>query len=417
MKRLLPVFPIVFLSGLCLCHTSCRKTSLSSGPDSAKAIVLPAGGPGVMDAENQFAIDIFKAVLSQDTVSHNIMISPFSLFMALGMTDNGAAGATLDSINVALRLGVSSLNDLNGTATALISQMPNADPEVTMAIANSIWYNQGLTPLPAFQQTVQSSYNAKIEGLNFPDPSSLTTVNQWVATQTRQMIKNLLSSLTGPIVLVNAIYFKGDWSYGFTPDSTRDFPFVPGNGITESAPLMYLDGKALIPYYSNDSLTIINLPYGGKGFSMLALMPGTQTNIRSLSAALNPGSLAAWESKMGSGNIPFRFPKFGFDYGILNMYAELKMMGMNLAFQPTADFTRMYSKSTSLSQVVHKTAIQVDETGATAAAATGITTISATLGPTPPVYFDHPFLFVIQEKTSGAILFIGVLNDPLDTGS
>lgn len=417
MKRWIPVFPVVFLSGLCLCHTSCRKTSLSSGPDSAKAIVLPAGGQGVMDAENQFATDIFHAVLSQDTVSHNIMISPFSLYMALGMTDNGAAGATLDSINVALRLGTSTLDDLNSTAAALILQMPNADPEVTMTIANAIWFNQGLFPLPAFQQTVQSSYNAKIEGLNFSDPSSLTTVNQWVATQTRQMIKDLLGSLSGQMVLVNAIYFKGDWSSGFTADSTRDFPFVPGNGAAECAPLMYLNAKARIPCYSNDSLTMIGLPYGGEHFSMFALMPGSQTNIRTLAAALNPGSLAAWEAKMGSGNFPLRFPKFDFSYTIQNMYPELRIMGMNLAFQPTADFTRMYSSSSAISQVVHKTVIQVDETGATAAAATGVVMIGAIAAPPPPLYFDHPFLFVIQEKTSRAILFIGVLNDPLGTGS
>jgi serpin B len=418
MKRWILVSPIAILAALCLCHTSCRKQALSSGPDSAQAIVLPSGGTGVIAAENQFSIDLFHAVLHNDTARHNIMISPFSIYMALGMTDNGAVGPTRDSISEALRLGSSSLDDLNSTAGALIGQMPKADPTVTMAIANSIWYNQSLlSPLPSFLRTVQGSYNAKIEGLSFSDPLALTTINQWVATQTQQMIKNMLSGLSGKMVLINAIYFKGNWTYQFNADSTQNAPFVMSNGVTESVPLMSVTLNGTVPYYANDSLTLIDLPYGGEHFSLFALMPGVQTNIHTLAEAMNPSNLASWESGMGLSNIQLYFPKFSFSYSTGDMHPELSTLGMGLAFQSTADFSDMYQQPTQIGAVLHKTAIQVDESGTKAAAASAVLMTSLASPDIIPVRFDHPFIFVIQEKTSGVILFAGVLNDPLDAGS
>lgn len=396
--------------------SACHKSPL--GPDIAKSIVLPAAGAGVMASENQFALDLFQAVNLVDTAVKNKMISPFSVYMALGMADNGAAGSTLDSINGALRLGSLTLDDLNATATALIQQLPSEDREVTLSVANSEWYDQALAPLTSFSTAVQKDYQAKVQALNFSDPSAVTTINQWVAAQTQNMIPKIISQIDPEekLFLVNAIFFKGTWTTSFDAADTRDEPFTRADGVQESVPTMAIDKPATYPYTRNDSVTVVELPYGGGHYVMDVLEPAPGMDIRALSASLTPGRLGAWVNQLKPLYCDVTLPRFQFDYSVDAMAPELAGMGMGIAFSDTANFSNMYNGPTYISRVVHKTAIEVDETGTKAAAATGIG-VAAGAPAIQLVQLNHAFLFTIRETTSGAVLFVGMLNDPLNAGS
>jgi serine protease inhibitor len=416
MKRWTTLAPMVVVSICCFWQISCRKSNLSSstGPDSARAIVLPVVGQQVVEAENQFSMNLFHALLSRDSLNGNVMISPFSVYIDLGMVDNGAAGTTQDSIDQALSLGRLSLTDLNSTVAALSTQLPRADAQVTLSVANSVWLNQSLTFIPSFEQTVETSYNAKVSSLNFGDPSAAVTINDWVASQTQQIIKGIVAKTDASMaaLLVNAVYFKGAWTYAFDPGATKNGPFTLGTGAVENTALMTTSKSGSFPFLSNDSLSMLELPYGGQHFSLFALLPGQSTNIHSLAAALTLANLAHWQSRLLNTNVVPYFPKFAFSYSIDNMQPELTALGMGIAFG-NPDFSNMTQTPVAISQVIHKTAIAVDESGTVAAAVTATGLTETSLPEQWPVYFNHPFLFVIQEKTSGVILFIGVLNDPL----
>ena len=407
MKRLL-----VALLVLSACHKS------PVGPDTAKTIVLPPAGVGVMASENQFALDLFQAVNLRDTAVKNKMISPFSVYMALGMADNGAAGSTLDSINGTLRLGSLTLDDLNATATALIQQLPSEDREVTLSVANSEWYSQSMTPLTSFSTTVQKDYLAQVQALNFTDPSAVTTINQWVAAQTQNMIPKIITQIEPKetLFLINATYFKGSWTTSFDAADTRNEPFTRADGVQENVPTMAIDKPTNYPYMRNDSVTVVELPYGGGHYVMDILEPAPGMDIRALSASLTPGRLGAWFDQLKPLYCEVTLPRFQFDYSVDTMASELTGMGMGIAFSDTANFSNMYNVPTYISRVVHKTAIEVDETGTKAAAATGVGVVAATAPAIQLVQLNHAFLFTIRETTSGVVLFVGMLNDPLSAG-
>jgi serpin B len=408
MKRLLVALLVL---------SACHKSPL--GPDIAKSIVLPANGVGVMTAENQFTLDLFHAVNAMDTTVKNKLISPFSVYMALGMADNGAAGSTLDSIDGTLRLGSLSLDDLNQTSTALIQQFPTEDREVTMSVANSEWYDKTMAPLTSFTTTVQKDYMAQVQALDFSDPSSVTTINQWVAGATQNMIPKIISEINAgeTLFLINAIYFKGSWTTAFEASDTRNEYFTRADGVQEMVPTMTLATPVNYPYMHNDSVTVVELPYGGGNYVMDVLEPSTGMDIRTLAASLTPGRLGAWVNQLAPLCCDITLPRFKFGYNVDTMASALTAMGMGIAFTGAANFSKMYGVPAHIDRVVHDAAIDVDETGTKAAAATATGTTSTAVPAIMLVQLNHTFLFTIREKTSGAVLFIGMLNDPLATSN
>lgn len=401
---------------LCGALFACRK---SAAPDNAKPVALPATGQEVVAAENQFTVTLFQQLEGLDTSLHNKMVSPLSIYLALGMANLGAAGTTRDSLLATMDLGSSSTGDLNNTALALMTQLPGADPEVTLSIANSVWSNENLPLLPSYLQAVQQYYGAKAEALDFSSPSAAQTINQWVNAETRQMIPSIISA-TNPselAILVNAVFFKGSWTYGFDPGATKDMPFTRGDGVVESVPMMSLPKAGAFPFHG-DTVTITELPYGAGNFAMYAIMPNGTLGIRGLLSMLTPARVAYWLQNMDTTNIQLYFPKFTFDYNADSIMSCLSKMGMGIAFSTAADFSNLSSTPSLISQVIHKTSIQVDESGAKAAAATGIVSVGLVEGGSPTsIYYNQPFVFLITEKTSGVILFAGVLNDPLSGGN
>lgn len=301
---------------------------------------------------------------------------------------------------------------------ALISQLPKEDNKVQLDIANSIWYNQNsFQPLTSFLDILKNNYSASAQALNFDDPSSVNTINDWVSQKTNNKIPTIIQNI-GPsdlMYLINAIYFKGSWQHGFKTSDTYNDDFYLQNGTTKSVPFMKQKIKANI--FRDSSFSMIELPYGsGKSYSMYILKPGDPgKSLSEFAASLNETNLTDAISKMDSSAVELQMPKWEYSYEVNDMKPELSKLGMGIAFGKNADFSKIYDPTQTrvyISKAIHKTYIKVNEEGTEAAAVTAVG-ITMTAIMVPEVFkLDHPFMYAIIEKQTGAILFLGLVNEP-----
>lgn len=400
-----------------LFSNSCTKTVINPD-DHTNTIVLPENGSSVINANNQFAFDFFHATLDQDPENNNKLISPLSIYLALSMVYNGSDNETKEAIAQALGLSGVDLNSLNSVCKALLTQFPKEDSRVQLDIANSIWYRQNsYQPFPSFLNAVEEDYHASVRGLDFNDPKSVGIINKWVADNTKNKISKIIENISADdlMYLVNAIYFNGKWQHAFKASDTKDDDFYLHDGSIKSVPFM--TQKATSMMYQDESFTMIELPYGGgKGFSMYILKPDdNQKSVNEFAASLDPSVLGNAVNKMDSSTIQLKMPKWEYAYEIKNMQPELSAMGMGVAFGKNADFSKMYDPSqvkVQITKAIHKTYIKVDEKGTEAAAVTSIGIGTTSIELPPVLKLDHPFLYAIIEKQTGAILFLGMVNDP-----
>lgn len=396
---------------------SCSKQN-PAPDDHTNTIVLPENGASVINANNQFAFDFFHVTLEQDQENNNKLISPLSIYLALSMVYNGSDNATKDSIAKALRLSGIDINTLNSVCKALLSQFPDEDNRVQLDIANSIWYRQNsYQPLPSFLNSVEENYNASVRGLDFNDPKSVGTINKWAAEKTNNKITSILESIPSEdlMYLINAIYFNGKWQHAFKPSDTKNDNFYLQDGSSTSVPFM--SEQITSKVYQDESFTMIELPYGGgKGFSMFVLKPANNhESIGGFASSMNETILNDAINKMDSSQVDLKMPKWEYAYEIKNMKPELSQLGMGIAFNDNADFSKMYDPAQvniHITKAIHKTFIKVNEEGTEAAAVTAIGTGTTSAPMNLVLTLDHPFLYAIIEKQTGAILFLGIVNDP-----
>jgi len=295
----------------------------------------------------------------------------------------------------------------------LIKLLTGLDPEVQFQIANSIWYRQGLTPEEEFINLNKTYFDALVSGLDFSDPNAAKTINAWVDENTNGKIKEIVDSPIDPLIvmfLINAIYFKGTWTYQFDKDQTTDDWFILPDGTGK--PCKMMEQRGLYKYFSNDDFQAVDLPYGDGSFSMTIFLPHPQRDIDSLIAKFDHESFNYWISCLSflSDSFDIYIPKFTLEYE-LKLNDALQTLGMGIAFSPAADFSKMYKDvGVWIDQVIHKTFVQVDEEGTEAAA---VTSVSMTYGPPPGFRVDRPFVFVIRENQSQTILFIGKIVEPV----
>jgi serine protease inhibitor len=411
-------YSAVFYTLLILLISSCAKTNTIPN-QKTEIIVLPPNGPSVINSSNRFAFDFFRATLQKDVESNNKLISPLSIYLALSMVCNGANNATKDSIANTLRLDGIDINSLNSLCHTLISSFPGEDNRVQLSIANSIWYRQNsYKPLSSFLNIVESNYKASINPLNFNDPNSVKTINNWVAQKTNNKISQVIQSISTDdlMYVINAIYFNGAWKYAFNTSNTTKDVFYLQDGSTRSVPFM--KQKITTKMFANNAFTLIELPYGGgKSFSMYLLKPtNQQESLKTFALSINEYILKDAINKMDSFSFELQIPKWEYSYELKDMRSELSMLGMGIAFGDGADFSKLYDPqqtSVHISKAIHKAYIKVNEEGTEAAAVT-IIGIGVTSFPALPsvLKIDHPFLYTIIEKQTGAVLFLGTVNDP-----
>ena len=415
MKKILSLN--LLLSLIILAVSSCRKSDPVL-PDHTNTIVLPADGTSVIDANNRFAFDFFRATLVSDPENKNKLISPLSIYLALSMVYNGADNATKDSIARTLQISGLDINSLNSVCKTLISQLPKEDNKVQLDIANSIWYRQNsYQPFPAFLDILQTSYEASAQGLNFDDPSSVNTINKWVSQKTNNKIPTIIENISSDdlMYLINAIYFKGSWQHAFKTSDTRNDAFYLQDGRTKSVPFM--KQKIRTTMFSNNAFTMIELPYGGgKSFSMYVLKPtNSQQSLNEFSSCINEDVLTDAINKMDSTSIELEIPKWEYSYTIADMRRELSMLGMGISFGEGADFSKMYNPTqvnVLISKAIHKTYIKVNEEGTEAAAVTAFGAGTTSVSMPPIIRLDHPFLYAIIENQTGAVIFLGTIVEP-----
>jgi serpin B len=365
----------------------------------------------LVDADNRFALELFREINRQEG-DGNIFVSPLSVAMALGMTYNGANGATQEAMQQTLELTDLSLEEVNQSYRDLIGLLVDLDPLVELLIANSIWYREGLTPEQAFLHATQEYFDARVSALDFSAPGASGTINGWVRDNTKGLIEEIVPAVIPANIvmyLINAIYFKGDWTSQFDSDLTQAGPFTLASGSQTTADMMRHADAAPVGYHREEGVAIVDLPYGGRAFSMTVLLPDVPDGLDQLLESLTVEQWTSWMAAIDSTDLVVSMPTFTLEYE-LTMNDVLSALGMDVAFTPMADFTKMFAPGGIwIDEVKHKAVVQVDEEGTTAAA---VTSVSMTDSAPMPFVVDRPFVFVIREQYSGTVLFMGKVMDP-----
>ncbi len=417
MKRTLLLLVIV---GFAFSLLQCSGTAV----DPNDPVNNPPADPGdltsadksLAESGNIFGLKLFREIVANE-VDTNIFISPLSVSMALGMTYNGANGDTRAAIQQTLELQGLTIEEVNGSYKNLINILSNLDPKVLFEIANSIWYRNGIPVKETFLNLNQIYFNSEVTALNFNDNGSATTINNWVDNKTHGKISEIINPPINPdaiMFLINAIYFKGDWTYQFDPEYTREQSFYLMDGSSNKCNMMMQQG--FYKYYENDDFQTIDLPYGDGDYSMTIFLPKAETgeNVNTLSAKFTKENYEAWLVNFVENEVLLYIPKFEVEYGLV-VNDALKALGMEIAFDPIkADFTNIADMELYINEVRHKTYVKVDEVGTEAAAVTIVEIFETTSEPPSfkTININHPFLFVIREHSSNSILFMGKITNP-----
>ena len=414
------VRPLLAIAGGILV-VQCHEASLTA-PRSITALprTLSAAETGLISADNRFAFSLFGEIARQTSPDSNLFISPLSAAMGLAMAYNGAGGATQAEMQQVLQLDGMTLDDVDQSYRSLIGLLRGLDPQVAFTIANSVWYdpNPVYAPTPDYLATTRTYFDARVESLDFKSPSAAPTINAWVSDQTHGKIPTIVPDPIPPdavAYLINAIYFKGSWTARFDKGLTRPGTFRLANGAAATVPMMTHGHSVRVRYARAEGVTVLDLPYGGEAFSMTIVLPQVAGGIDSLVQGLTEERWRGWVAALDSGSLEVVMPKFTLTYG-LTMNDVLRALGMPSAFcdAPHPDFTRLNpSGALCISDVRHKTFVDVNEEGTEAAAATSVEISFTSLA--APLQVDRPFVFAIRERLSGTILFLGRVMNPAAT--
>lgn len=346
----------------------------------------------------------FKLYGQLKTTEGNLFFSPASIEAALAMTREGAAGNTLRQMSLLL------------PETTIF---PMIGKSVTLESANALWVDQKFPILGKFQTAVQEKHGAEIRPADFAGQPEVEreTINRWVEEKTRDKIKNLLAPGSvmpdTRLILVNAIYFKGDWLHAFEKEKTTDELFWTVPDASANVPMMTMKPERF-GYMENENFQCLELPYLGEEVSMLIVLPKEKDGLPRIEEGLSANALAGWTATLRKEEIEVHLPKFKIELQLAGLTGVLAALGMTDAFNPAlADFSGISAEPLFISDVIHKAFVQVDEKGTEAAAATGVMMRTTAL-PMPPKVFraDHPFLFLIRDNASGAVLFMGRVANP-----
>jgi serpin B len=369
----------------------------------------------IVESSNKFGFKLFSEVLKDDKGEKNVFISPSSVAIALAMTYNGASGSTQQAMAKTLELQGMTLPEINSSYAAALKQLLDTqDAKVQLSIANSLWANQDVSFAPDFLKRTQDFYQAKVSNLNFKDAAASTIINNWVEENTKGKITKIVETIqpNQVLFLINAIYFKGNWSNEFDKSQTAQYPFYITSGRRKQHPMMSQEGN--YRYYESEQFQAVSLPYGKDGkVSFYIFLPKQNSNLKAFYQDLNIENWEKWMTQFNEQKGFIRLPRFKTDYDV-TLNDALKTLGMEEAFSSKANFSGM-GKNFAISQVKHKTFVEVNEEGTEAAAATSVGIVTTSLREEPEPFrmiVDRPFFCAIRDNQTGNILFMGSIIEP-----
>ncbi len=411
MKRCFFIFTMVLSSVVLF---SCSEENESNEEDvvqrtivdlipKKKSITLTDNQKTLMNNCNDFAFNLYRQV-HHKTGSH--VLSPLSVAFILSLINNGAEGTTSDEIMEVLGFNEANKAEVNKFCANLIENAPNIDPNVQIYCANALFVNKEYTLLSDFENDSRNYYHAEAKSLDFSDSSSADEINEWCREKTDGNIRYMLekSDPSKIAYLLNAIFFKATWTDQFDPKHTRTESFHREDGSTAQLPMMQRYAMALVSY--DDNYTSICLPYSSGAFNMYVLLPDKGCTTSQIVENLNAESFNKMIARTEKRKLQIKIPRFTASLNI-DLKETLTQMGIKSLFTEQAELPYITKQKLFISEIRHSAKIEVDEQGTKTAAVT-MAEIAATAAEPPKDFIaDRPFVYLIQENTSGAIFFIG----------
>ncbi|MCY7350835.1 MAG: serpin family protein [Cytophagaceae bacterium] len=390
-----------------LATASCQRTDVPT--PGGQPLTLSSARFGAESSE--FAFQFFQTLLDQET-KDNVIASPLSLHIALGMLLNGADGQTAEELKTVLRLKGYSPEAYNEVYRQLVDGLPKVDNRVSLSIANSIWHRQSYSIEAPFVEALKTTFQAEARPLT----NDVGPINSWVDEKTKGKIKKMYDEIPEETVLIllNAVYFKGDWTKTFDDKLTEkeQFFYEDGRKKLHEVQMMHQEGSFKRAF--NEEFGAVELPYGNGDFRMTLLLPREGLTTKALMKTFSASAWTDLQQRLGEGKINVGLPRFEFEYEA-TLNATLQAMGIRDAFiERVADLTRIRKqRDLFVSLVKQKAYIKTDEKGSEAAAVTGISIDVTSAGPVPrSIVLNRPFLFFISEKNSNTVLFAGRVGEP-----
>jgi serine protease inhibitor len=366
------------------------------------------------EADNKFGLAVFDQITAARP-RENVFISPLSIAIALQMTAHGSAGATWNAMAGTMNLSGLSRSQVPAGNQQLREELVNADKNVRLDIANSLWLRQGVKLQKQFAADCDQYYQAPVTTLDFGRPDAVNTINDWVSKNTNGRIRQIVSDLRSDefLVLVNAIYFKGTWTKAFDPKLTAPREFHLASGSTQRR---MMNREDRFQYKEDDAMQAVALPYGDGRLNLYVFLPRDKSGLSKLVKATTPDNFAELFSGFAEKKGTVVLPRFKIEFE-QSLNAALKQLGMGVAFTPAADFSKVVAPpyTAAISEVLHKTFVEVNEEGTEAAAVTTVTMHAwAVFRPEAPfeMIVDRPFFFVIADDSTKSVLFMGVIYNP-----
>ena len=366
----------------------------------------------VIETNNEFGLELLKTVFDTEEKA-NVMISPASVSIALGMAYNGAEGSTMDAFEEVLNYEGLTREEVNEITRELIHVLVTNVNGNLLEIANSLWYDEKFPVETEFINLNSHYYDAEVNELDFRNAEAVGTINDWVSENTHGKIDEIIDSIDPAVmmILINAIYFNCVWDIEFNPDDTHQAYFYNEDGSSYGeVDMMYLESNFKVAI--TDSFKAVELPYKNGKFSMYLFLPSEESSVNQLLEKLDGATWNTWIAGFSEmEDFKVYMPRFEFEFE-RSLGDDLKEMGLDIAFTDQADFSGISTIALYIADVIHKTYIKVNEEGTEAAAVTGVVMEVTSIHPMNEIRLDHPFLFAITENSSRSILFAGKVAEP-----
>lgn len=393
--------------------TSCKK---STEIFEEKSLDFSAQEKEIAKASNEFTLKAYGFLSNDLKPNENLFYSGVSMSSVLSMTANGAAGNTYEQMYKALNFDKFSEDQINNYQYKLLTTLPFISNSTKLNIAYGIWHTPDLNILPTFKSTVTEDYKSRIAALDYNKADeTLKDINGFIGRKTEQMIPEFFPNLPAgmKMLLVNAIYFKGEWDKKFDKGKTKKDTFYLQAGNTVQTDFMEITHS--FEMATTTSYQAVKLPYKDKKFEMIIVKPSSNSTLKTLQEKFTRNeAVQEMDNQFKDASLILSMPKFKFEYEI-DLNKMLQQFGMADAFYNVADFSRMAdNKRLFIDKVRQKAVIDVHEAGSEAAAVTVVEMTYSSISSSVPtrIKYDEPFIFLLREASSGLILFMGQYNKP-----